>query len=157
LTYGYDAAGNITSITDNLTASRTETYQYDGLSRLSQAVGAYGTIDYTYDLVGNRLTRVWDIGGTAYGEVLAYGAGTHQLATVTGGGGANVRTMTYAASGQLATDEKNGTTYVYDYDDAGRMVEALNGTASLASYAYDGKRSVNVVRSGWQNSMARGR
>jgi|GEM_PF-619231 len=137
LTYGYDLAGNITSITDNLDASRTETYQYDSLSRLTQGTGAYGTIDYTYDLVGNRLTRVWDIGGTAYGEALAYGAGSHQLSTVTGGGGTSVRTMTYAASGQLATDEKDGTTFVYDYDDAGRMVEALNGTTSLASYAYD--------------------
>ena len=45
--------------------------------------------------------------------------------------------MGYAASGQLTSDQKNGTTYVNVYDDAGRMVEARNGTTPFATYAYD--------------------
>ncbi len=45
--------------------------------------------------------------------------------------------MTYAASGQLTGDTKNGSSFVNVHDDSGRLIEARNGTAPVATYAYD--------------------
>src|SRR5258708_140083 len=42
LGYGYDLASNITSITDNLTSARSQTFTYDDLNRLNSASGLYG-------------------------------------------------------------------------------------------------------------------
>ncbi|MBA9088808.1 RHS repeat-associated protein [Fontibacillus solani] len=52
--YGYDANGNITSVTDS---TGTTSYKYDSLNRLIQVKRPSGhTIDYTYDARGNRKT-----------------------------------------------------------------------------------------------------
>ena len=45
--------------------------------------------------------------------------------------------MSYAASGQLTGDAKNGTSFVSVYDDAGRLIEAKADGATLATYSYD--------------------
>ena len=54
--YTYDAANNITGITNNLDSSRSQTFGYDVLNRLTDAAGIYGALAYTYDANGNRLT-----------------------------------------------------------------------------------------------------
>jgi YD repeat-containing protein len=46
LSYGVDAAGNITGITDLLTGARSQVFQYDALHRLSCANGLYGQLSY---------------------------------------------------------------------------------------------------------------
>ena len=51
LTYGYDNSGNITSIAPG------KTYSYDALDRLSTGTGSWGSLGWTYDGVGNRLTE----------------------------------------------------------------------------------------------------
>src|SRR5712664_794795 len=43
-------------------SGRSQTAGYDNLNRVASASGAYGSESYTYDGVGNRLTRV--VGGT---------------------------------------------------------------------------------------------
>jgi YD repeat-containing protein len=48
---------DITSITDNLNPGRNQTFAYDPDYRLTQASGLYGPTEYSYDGVGNRLTR----------------------------------------------------------------------------------------------------
>ncbi|MBK8574581.1 MAG: VCBS repeat-containing protein [Elusimicrobia bacterium] len=53
LSYGFDNGGNITRITDNATGGQNQTFTYDALDRLVQAVGGYGTKNYAYDAVGN--------------------------------------------------------------------------------------------------------
>jgi YD repeat-containing protein len=55
--YGYDANGNITSIDVTSQPWKSQNFNYDTLNRLVEAAGIYGTISYTYDKVGNRLTR----------------------------------------------------------------------------------------------------
>src|SRR5439155_6380195 len=57
LSYGYDAADNVVAITDAVTASHTQHFGYDALDRLTSATGGYGSLGYTYDSVGNRLTQ----------------------------------------------------------------------------------------------------
>ncbi|MEL6370287.1 MAG: RHS repeat-associated core domain-containing protein [Pseudomonadota bacterium] len=138
LSFTYDLASNITGITDGVSAARSQTFTYDSLSRLTEATGLYGTIDYAYDLVGNRTSRVVDEGGSVGTEAYAYASGTHRLASMTRtGAGAVTRSMSYAASGQLTSETRGGTSYSYTIDDAGRMSEALQGAASLAASLYD--------------------
>ena len=64
LAYGYDAADSITLLTDNLNTGHTQSFVYDALRRLTDATGLYGDIDYAYDAVGNRTSRIVDDGGT---------------------------------------------------------------------------------------------
>lgn len=135
LAFAYDPASNIVSVTDAVSPPRSETFQYDLVGRLIEASGVYGTIAVTYDKVGNREFLSWDQGGSVYGETYGYGAGSHRLTQVAAGGG--TRVMGYDAAGALVIDEKNGTTYAYIHDGAGRLIEARNGTAAFASYAYD--------------------
>ncbi len=53
LGYTFDAAGNVTSLTDP--RHGTQTFAYDGLDRLTEATGGYGTATYTYNQIGNML------------------------------------------------------------------------------------------------------
>jgi len=71
LSFGYDDRANITSITDNLNATRSQSFGYDALSRLTSASGAYGAYAYQYDAVGNR-TRRDATGVGAFNELLTY-------------------------------------------------------------------------------------
>lgn len=56
LAYGFDNAGNITRITDTGPGGQNQTFTYDDLDRLVQAVGGYGTKSYSYDALGNLQT-----------------------------------------------------------------------------------------------------
>jgi len=58
LNYGYDPNGNLLNVN-----TIEETYGYDDLNRLMSGNGPWGTIAYTYDIVGNRLTET--VNGTA--------------------------------------------------------------------------------------------
>ena len=100
LTYGFDYAGNLTSITDNLAAGRDETYTVNALNRLHTASGAYGSRTYTYDNNSNRSTRVY--GGTTQTSTLT--TSTNLLASITDG--TNTRHFTYSASGNVLTDDR---------------------------------------------------
>jgi YD repeat-containing protein len=50
--YQYDSIGNITKITNGIKSS-SESYTYDGLDRLTRAVGPGYTLDYSLDAIGN--------------------------------------------------------------------------------------------------------
>ena len=78
-TYILDSINNITAIANNLDPSRNKSFSYDNLGRLTHAQGFYGTIDYTYDAAGNRLTRT-----NGVEETYQYTPGTNQLSEITG-------------------------------------------------------------------------
>ena len=80
LDFAYAPTGNITAITDHLDPAETRSFVYDPLYRLTSATGPYGTIGYTYDDVGNRLTR------TENGQLdnYSYFQGTNRLQQITG-------------------------------------------------------------------------
>ena len=152
LAFAYDPNSNISSITDGVDPARSQTFRYDALNRLTRAVGLYGTIDYAYDLVGNRtaLTRTSGAGAPALQTAsYSFTNGTHRLSNATSGGAA--RTLSYLASGQLSSDAASGApvrTFIYDGE--GRMVEARTGGALAASFAYDasGRRVLKAPASG---------
>src|SRR3989338_988610 len=54
--YEFDKVGNVSAITDRVHTG-TQSFQYDALSRLTQAVGSYGTLSYAYDPLGNLLEK----------------------------------------------------------------------------------------------------
>ena len=57
LTSVFDANGNITAITNNLDATKNKSFTHDALDRLATANGPWGSLGWTYDGVGNRLTE----------------------------------------------------------------------------------------------------
>jgi RHS repeat-associated protein len=68
LEYAYDLTNNITAISDSIDANSTQNFVYDPLARLTNATGNYGLFEYTYDAVGNRLTK------TENGTLIDYSA-----------------------------------------------------------------------------------
>ncbi len=133
LTNGFDPSGNITSITDHLASSRSQSLTYDDLNRVATAHGAYGSQSYSYDGVGNRLSR------TANGltDTYAYSSTSNRLSAVTSASG-NVRSFTYAPSGQVSQDVRDaGDTYAFTVNANGRNADAsLNGT-TVGIYLYN--------------------
>ena len=57
-TYSYDNNGNLTSVSAPSTPWYNRAFVYDALNRWEHAEGPWGSIDYGYDDVGNRLTKV---------------------------------------------------------------------------------------------------
>ena len=58
LSYGYDNDDDVVSIADNVDATRSVSYGYDAVDRLSQSVLAAGSVrrqDFVFDTNGNRV------------------------------------------------------------------------------------------------------
>lgn len=109
VTNGFDPSGNITSITDHLASPRSQTLTYDDLSRVATASGAYGAQSYSYDGVGNRLSR----NANGLIDTYAYSSISNRLSSITSASG-NVRSFTYAASGQVSEDVRDvSDTYTF--------------------------------------------
>ena len=132
LSYTHDAADNITAITDSLTPARNQTFGYNALHNLTSATGLYGTLGYTYDAVGNRLTRT--LGGTT--ETLTYAAGSNRLLSVADG--STTRTLTHTPNGQTTTDNR-GVGEVYDllYNHQNRLNEVRKNSVADTRYTYN--------------------
>jgi RHS repeat-associated protein len=127
-TYGYDANRNLTSITGTNTPQYSQAFEYDELNRLVGATGRYGSIAYTYDDVGNRLTR--NMNGTT--ETCTYVTGTNRINQITGG--LNPRTFSYDANGNITGDG----TLTFTYDQNNQLKEVKEGANTIATYTYNG-------------------
>ncbi|UCG04932.1 MAG: RHS repeat protein [Desulfobacterales bacterium] len=126
-TYTYNNKGNLTGIRGTRVSWYDQGFVYDNLDRLKRAVGKYGKIRYTYDRVGNRLTR--KIGGLA--ETYNYYPGTHRLESIIGS-----ETVNYAY-------DKNGNptaigNRAYEYNHNNRLVRVKQGDSTIADYTYNG-------------------
>ncbi|WP_129309297.1 DUF6531 domain-containing protein [Streptomyces sp. L2] len=133
-TYGYDPAGNPTSVTDPLGHTNTTGYDADG-NVTSVTDARKKSTDYAYDEL-SRLTQVTapDTGATK----LTYDtAGFLSIST-----DANNHTTTYGhnAEGQL-TSVKNplGKTVSYDYDLDGNRTKYTNARAQTISTSVDAR------------------
>jgi RHS repeat-associated protein len=161
--YGYDAAGNVTST--SLPTGLVLSYTYDAanyLRRVTDSLGNY--IDYGYDLKGNRTqTYTYDASGTLVrsvdlafdarnrvSQINAGGSITQQIADAVGNLTKVTDPNTVAASGTTATnnsydalnrlfqtvDRQSGSTlYSYDANDRLKTVQAPNGAST--QYQYD--------------------
>jgi RHS repeat-associated protein len=126
LSYGYDSANNITSITDNVTSANNQTLTYDRIDRLKSASGAYGTVSsITYDSNSSRKTY----GASTYttpglNDRTSSSAGSAITYTSTGNvNGIGTNSMTYNQANQMATATVSGTASSYFYDAFGQRLK----------------------------------
>jgi RHS repeat-associated protein len=142
-TYGYNARDNLTAISDLQTTANNETFGYTTREHLSSATGPYGSLGFTYDGVGNRVTSVV---GTAT-DTYTYPSTSNRLSGInlaTGG----TRAYTYDGAGNVLTDSR-GAGYAYTYDAAGRMASmSINGVLQ-GTYKYDfaGRQAIRTTTS----------
>jgi RHS repeat-associated protein len=132
LALGYDAANDIKSITDNLTAANSQNFAYDEDYRLTNATGIYGNDKYTYDADGNRLTLA--AGKTT--EFFKYSPTANQLLSISNSG--VVRSFSYAANGNVYTDNRGTPTNLsFIYYSLNRYTWLYVGTNLTAGYGYN--------------------
>jgi YD repeat-containing protein len=136
-TYGYDGAGNMTSIVDAVDGSMNRTLGYDGIDRLTSAAGPWGSGTIGYNGAGNITSQ--GLGSFALGYT--YDA-QNRLASVSGSRSASYG---YDAAGNVTS--AGGATY--NYDAVPNMRCANCGAGNRTDYTYDGSRNrVKVVKSG---------
>jgi YD repeat-containing protein len=121
---GYDAASRVAFINDIDVPANTNTYGYDDLDRLTSAVLPATPYAYTYDAVGNRLTRTAGTSTDTYSPAST----SNRIASITPSSGP-VRNFSSDANGSTTADGIN----TYGYDTRGRMVQAVS---SLGTTAY---------------------
>jgi len=127
--YTLDPAGNRTRLDE--ASGRSVSWQYDTLSRLlsetiEQPAQPAETEAFSYDAVGNRLTRT-----TASGiETSLYDANDRLLSD-------GVATYTWAANGNLQSKADATGTTQYRFDAKDRLVEVSGPSVGLVQHAYD--------------------
>jgi len=121
-TLAFDNASRITGISETGNPSNDNTYSYDLLDRLTQAILPANTLGYSYDAVGNRLTKSVGANSDSY----TYGSTSNRIATLTPYSG-SARTFTLDANGSTTDDDLNQ----YTYDTRGRLLTATTGVGVL--------------------------
>jgi RHS repeat-associated protein len=126
VSYTYDKKGNISSITDRLNESRSQTFQYDTLNRVTKAIGKYGTEHYSYHKNGNLLQR---------GQfALQYNNPNHiHAVTKVSSLQTGDTTYTYDTTGNLI--ERNGD--VFRYNSQNKLTEITTAGGDVFQYFYD--------------------
>lgn len=128
VTFGFDEAGNIASLTDGGPQGQRATLDYDALGRLTafkDAPTGVAIEQYSYDSTGNRLSFGNSTGTQAY----TYPSNSHRLASVDG------VSRAYDAMGNTLTI---GGEWNYAYDLAGRLSAASRAGSAQASYLHNG-------------------
>ena len=110
--YTLDNAGNRTRVQEN--NGRIVDYNYDNLYRLTaedivDPVNGNQSISYSYDAVGNRLSKTVD------GAVTSY---------------------IYDINNRLTSETTSGDTIIYGYDNNGNQIQKLSSTEDIA-YGYN--------------------
>ncbi|MFC4879122.1 hypothetical protein [Microbulbifer halophilus] len=161
LTYSYDDTGNVTSIIDAINSSQNvlmdQAGSYDGINRLRQVSGPWGTLDYSYNTFGDIQTRSLD--GTS-SNYFYRNAKLKQLRN-----NAELKFMDFDPLGNVTRKSQydlNSSGYVsehdtksYRYDHASRLVAAITG-GSTKNYFYDGNghRYLERIKGSYQNSFS---
>lgn len=126
LTAGWNASGQLVSVTDSLTGEDA-TFTYNAQGRIASATDAVGRVStYGYDASGEHLLNVTDaLGTTTFEYVTGQGAAReHALASVTGPDGVKI-SSTYDAQGRLIQRTvgagPQAVALSYAYDSAGKV------------------------------------
>ena len=138
--YTLDAVGNRTAKTDNRT-NVTTSYGYDAIYQLTSATqNGTATESYSYDAVGNRLSALASAGWS-------YNASNELTSTPNGSYtyDANGNTLTDAAGRSYTWDFENrlaqvvvpgGPTVTFKYDPFGRRIQRVSASG-IMNYLYD--------------------
>jgi RHS repeat-associated protein len=159
LTFGYDNALRISSLSDTLFSSSSYTAGYDALDRLSSLAQTGVTSNWTFDADGNHLTqtgtstvtttpsttsnRLNSISGSLV-RTYAYDAAGNTLSYTGASFGFNKRgrmssatvgstgaSYIYNALGQLVEKTVGGVTTLLMYDEAGHLLGEYSSTGAL--------------------------
>jgi YD repeat-containing protein len=143
---GFDDASRIRSIGAN-------TYDYDDLDRLKEAWLPSNYLAYTYDAVGNRLTKTV---GT-FTDTYSYYATSNRIDTLTPSSGPartfapglngstlgdGVNTYTYDSRGRMATATSVAGTATYQVNALGQRVRKIIGATDLVFTYYRGGKLI---------------
>jgi RHS repeat-associated protein len=131
--YSYDNASNVTAITDNKASTNNQTYGYDHRDRLTSWTLNGTTQTYTYNTLGNLLSKT---GVGTYTYPAAGGARPHTPTQV------GATAYSYDLNGNLAND--GGRAYTWNADNLPTQITHVSGNESY-SYDADGER-VKVVK-----------
>ena len=136
-----------------LTPANSQIFGYDNLQRLTDATGAYGDIDYTYDTVGNRLSRTHFNGASTISETYSTASSSNRLLSVSkdDNGILTTRSLGYSAVGAIDSDTRfDGTVRSLSYNNRNRLSSVSDGSGLLGSYTYNalGQRVVKLNGSG---------
>lgn len=131
LQYGYDPAGNVTSVINHIDPENTAFMDYDSLDRLIRSSGPWGNASYQYDPLGNRTEKEIN------DELFNYGykrANNH------------LESVVHDRNGNVIADDK----YRYTYDSQNRLTEVRSADDLVAAYQYDafGRRISKTDRDG---------
>jgi RHS repeat-associated protein len=167
LNYGYDANGNLTSMTD--AGGRPTTYTYNSQNRVTEILNpAGGTTHITYDAKGNvssytdptgALTQIQrDTKGNItsvidpLGHVVQYGYDQYNNVTsVTDPTGVATSFSRDISGNVLSLTDVFQNTTSFVYDAAGRLTAAADPLGNAASFAYDGNGNRNSITDPLQN------
>jgi RHS repeat-associated protein len=115
--YKFDKAGNITTISDEISGN-IQSFVYDDLSRLTSSAGTRGTTTYSYDSLGNLTSK----DGVTYDYSPAY---PHRVTGLSDG-----TSFEYDKAGNLVTLSKNGINKSITYDQNNRITRIQSGSGS---------------------------
>ncbi|MBU7045882.1 MAG: hypothetical protein HXS54_05545, partial [Theionarchaea archaeon] len=142
--YQYDQIGNITQLDykrrlpDQTWFQSTETFQYDWLDRLTGAEGDYGSLLYSYDPAGNRLSQ--------NGLVYTYST-MNELLSISDG-----TLFTYDDNGNTLTKSDGTTNWSYTYSGATLLEKVVKDQQIIGEYVYDGAGK-RIQKTEWIESL----
>jgi YD repeat-containing protein len=116
--------------------ANNEVSGYTPRESLTSATGPYGSLAFTYDGVGNRVTATANPGSGLVTDTYSYPATSNRLTAIAQGSG-GTRAFTYDAAGNVTFDNRTGGGYGYTYDAAGRMASLTINGVLQAEYKYD--------------------
>lgn len=123
MSIGYDAASQISFISDPQSLATTASYSYDPMSRLTGFTqGATGQ-SLGYDLDGNRISQTIGTTPTAYG----HGTTSNRLTSIQTGAG-TPQAVTQDAVGSTTSD----ATRQYAYDVRGRLIQTTTAQGVIS-------------------------
>ena len=154
LTLGYDDASNVTSVSDSITPTESLAYSYDQLNRLTgMTIGGTTAATYSYNQIGNLTSKVESLAGMSNTtNITSYtypSSGSARPHAVTSTAGTPALSLTYDASGNLATDGTGTCTY-----DARNLLSSrprIGGGIMSYVYGADGAlvKSTNSSTGAW--------
>jgi YD repeat-containing protein len=168
LNYSYDAAGNLSSVTDKINGTQkgTNAYTYDILNRATR-ITQTGTgvqtkrVDMAYDAASQLtgLNRYQDLAGTATVANTSYGydlAG--RLTNLTHAHNANTLAsygLVYDAANRITQSSGTDGIQNYSYDSTNQLTAANHTTQTAEAYSYDanGNRTNGGYGTGRNNQL----
>jgi RHS repeat-associated protein len=134
LDYSLDDAGNIIAIADLIDPSKDRTFSYDDLYRLT---GVNGETNYSYDDIGNRLTKTMGGESDTYHYYVDGSTQTNILESITGD---NPQTYAHNANGDITAIGA----MTLQYSPQSNRLISIPGTADY-TYNANGQRVKKVV------------